>query len=541
MAVQYTPIPEFQVPNVNFLGALAQGEASRLQEIQAAKAAQAMELQGRAAQRQEEESALNAKAKLEELNQKIRALAMSRLSAVPEGDQEGYLKTIGEFKDIFPSEYDVLSKRKWDADTRRMVLLTPEQQYKQTTKDVLLPSGETQTMRYPEFGGGAAAPVNALRSAAQLEPIEDANKNILGYRVKGTGITKTPEEAAQYNYTMAREGTGKNPRSSAQGIGQFIDSTFVDTYRKTFPDRARSMSPSQILAQRGTTVDGVPVEEPMLQAFTAANQQRLRDAGFAPSKGNTYLAHFAGPEGAIDVLSASPDTPVTELLSPKAIKANPEVFSKVKTAGDLIRWAGGAGGAAANAPAKTFEPTNMKPLGTVKRASQEASLNILNDLDFDPSGQDRVSKMISASTSGPIETAGSQIFRALGATTPGREAIAGLEVLAGEYTLEKIGGKLGAGISNEDRAFISKTMGDISNPLIPAPERLRAWNEVKRRLANYADVKLPAVAAAGRGKAGEMPSEQPKAPLTAPKVGDVRRGYVFKGGNPASPSSWEKQ
>jgi GH24 family phage-related lysozyme (muramidase) len=169
MAVQYAPFPEFQVPNVNILGALAQGQASQLQEVQAAKAAQTMELQGRAAQRQEEESALNAKAKLQELNEKIRSLAMSRLSAVPEGDQEAYLKTIGEFKDIFPSEYDVLSKRKWDADTRRMVLLTPEQQYKQTTKDVLLPSGETQTMRYPEFGGGAAAPIGGLVSAPKQE------------------------------------------------------------------------------------------------------------------------------------------------------------------------------------------------------------------------------------------------------------------------------------------------------------------------------------------------------------------------------------
>jgi len=46
MAVQYTPIPEFQVPNVNFLGAMAQGEAARLAELQAAKTAQAMELAG---------------------------------------------------------------------------------------------------------------------------------------------------------------------------------------------------------------------------------------------------------------------------------------------------------------------------------------------------------------------------------------------------------------------------------------------------------------------------------------------------------------
>jgi GH24 family phage-related lysozyme (muramidase) len=43
MPIQYQPFPEFQVPNVNILGALAQGQASALQETQAQKLAQQME------------------------------------------------------------------------------------------------------------------------------------------------------------------------------------------------------------------------------------------------------------------------------------------------------------------------------------------------------------------------------------------------------------------------------------------------------------------------------------------------------------------
>lgn len=160
MPIQYQPFPEFQVPNVNLLGAYAQGAALRGQELQQEKLAQQMEASAT-------KDALEAKTKLQELNDKIRAHAIARLQAVPEGDQEAYLRTIGEFKDIFPDEYEVMSKRKWDADTRRMVLLSPEQQYKQTTKDVLLPSGETQTMRYPEFGGGGATPISGLISAAK--------------------------------------------------------------------------------------------------------------------------------------------------------------------------------------------------------------------------------------------------------------------------------------------------------------------------------------------------------------------------------------
>ena len=49
MVVRYTPTPEFQFPNVNFLGAMAQGEASRLQELQQEKLAQQLELQRTAA------------------------------------------------------------------------------------------------------------------------------------------------------------------------------------------------------------------------------------------------------------------------------------------------------------------------------------------------------------------------------------------------------------------------------------------------------------------------------------------------------------
>lgn len=189
MPIEYRPLPELQFPNLNLMGAFAQGQAMQQSQLQAEKTAQAMELAGRAAQRQEEEAARNAQIKLQELNDKIRAHALSRLSAVPEGDQAGYMKTIEEFKDIFPSEYEVLSKRKWDADTRRMVLLTPEQQYKQATKDVLLPSGQTQTMRYPEFGGGAAAPIGDLVSAPKQE-LKEVGGEL--YNVTPQGATAVP-------------------------------------------------------------------------------------------------------------------------------------------------------------------------------------------------------------------------------------------------------------------------------------------------------------------------------------------------------------
>jgi hypothetical protein len=332
---------------------------------------------------------------------------------------------------------------------------------------------------------------------------------------------------------MAREGTGKNPRSSAEGLGQFIDSTFVDTYRKTFPDRAKGMSKEAILAQRGTMVDGAPVEEPMLQAFTAANQQKLRDAGFQPSRGNTYLAHFAGPDGAIDVLSASPDTPVTELLSPRAIKANPEVFSKVKTAGDLIRWAGGAapGGRqkveGLREPLQSYRPA---PIGTEDYTAQKSALKFLDAIEYDPeTGANRPAQLLEGVGGGRPTQVLYGLARAFGVSTGGTRGEARLSSGQKNALLAKVGDNMGGrSFTDEDRRFVMDTIGGLDDTAVPVGDRLARFDEAVRMFTNRAAVPYkaapqlerlqglatPAGAAAerpSRGQAGEV-----AAPVSAP-------------------------
>jgi hypothetical protein len=130
------------------------------------------------------------------------------------------------------------------------------------------------------------------------------------------------------------EGVGRNPLSTAQGPGQFINSTFVQTFRKTFPDASTGMTDKQILAQRGTGV-----ETAMLKKFTEDNQAVLASRGFAPTNANTYLAHFLGAGGATKVLSAAPNTPIAQVVDAAAIAANPSVFRNIRTAGDMQQWA----------------------------------------------------------------------------------------------------------------------------------------------------------------------------------------------------------
>jgi hypothetical protein len=66
----------------------------------------------------------------------------------------------------------------------------------------------------------------------------------------------------------------------------------------------------------------------------------LASAGIQPTPGNVYLAHFLGAGGARNVLSADPNTPLSQVVSADAIKANPEVLAiRNKTVGDLQNWA----------------------------------------------------------------------------------------------------------------------------------------------------------------------------------------------------------
>jgi hypothetical protein len=135
------------------------------------------------------------------------------------------------------------------------------------------------------------------------------------------------------------EGRGANPASSARGQFQFIDPTFIDEFKRNFPDIARGLSNSQILSYRNSTLpDGRPIEEFLGEAHTNRNAATLSRAGFEPNGANLYLAHFAGVGGARRLLSADPNTPVERILTPDAIDANP--FLRGKTAGQIIAWAG---------------------------------------------------------------------------------------------------------------------------------------------------------------------------------------------------------
>src|SRR6202000_1264358 len=123
-----------------------------------------------------------------------------------------------------------------------------------------------------------------------------------------------------------------NPNSAASGAHGFTDGTWIETVRKNRPDLA-DQPDAAILALKGDP----RLSGQMADAYGNANAAILSKNGLPVTDGPKYLAHFAGPGGAVKVLQADPNTPVSDILGPAAVKANP--FLQGMTAQGLQAWA----------------------------------------------------------------------------------------------------------------------------------------------------------------------------------------------------------
>lgn len=131
----------------------------------------------------------------------------------------------------------------------------------------------------------------------------------------------------------AGDPNARNRRSSATGLGQFIDSTWLNTVKQHRPDLMQGRSAADVLAMRTDPT----ISREMLARHTEDNQRGLRSAGIDPTPGNTYLAHFAGLGGARSLMQAPDDADAGSILGGKVVAANP--FLRGMTVADVRRWA----------------------------------------------------------------------------------------------------------------------------------------------------------------------------------------------------------
>lgn len=159
-------------------------------------------------------------------------------------------------------------------------------------------------------------PVNINSAQAQTgNPVQDAVNRIIGAESGG----KT---------------TAKNKKSSAEGLGQFIDSTWLYMVKKHRPDIAKGKTNAQILALK---TNGELSRE-MTTRYVEENAALLKKHGFPVNIRNLYVMHFLGSGEGPKLLRADPNQPVSSFISAQSINANQKVLSG-KTAQQVLDWA----------------------------------------------------------------------------------------------------------------------------------------------------------------------------------------------------------
>ncbi len=154
----------------------------------------------------------------------------------------------------------------------------------------------------------------------------------------------------------AGNATAQNTRSTATGLGQFIESTWLRMMRTYRPDLANAMSRADLLALRTDPT----LSRTMVKRLAQENEAYLRARGHNPTSGQLYLAHFLGPGGADKVLSADDSLTIAALMGQGVIKANP--FLKNYTVAKLKGWADRKmhSKGATDAPARVVVPASAE-------------------------------------------------------------------------------------------------------------------------------------------------------------------------------------
>jgi len=148
--------------------------------------------------------------------------------------------------------------------------------------------------------------------------------------------------------------TARNPRSSAGGLYQFIDSTWGSVLRRMEPQTYGNMTDAQ-LAPLKTDPRFVDLQNKAAEFhLTRDIQPTLERAGVPNTPGTAYLGWFQGPAGAARLYNAPAGARVADLF-PNTVAANANMTFNGKkyadwTREDAINWANTKmGGASAEA------------------------------------------------------------------------------------------------------------------------------------------------------------------------------------------------
>jgi hypothetical protein len=199
-----------------------------------------------------------------------------------------------------------------------------------------------------EIAGAAAQLPAWAHIAMPVDPISSANAAV----AQITGVIRQAAQAVgtSFNYLLATAKVESNfnpnaaaPTSSARGLFQFIEQTWLATLKEAGPRLGYGQYADAIVR---TPSGRMEVSDPVMRekilnlrhdpaanaamagAFTRSNAEILtRRLGRAPSEGELYIAHFLGAGGAAKLIKASSSSQVSAAeLFPAAANANRSIF-----------------------------------------------------------------------------------------------------------------------------------------------------------------------------------------------------------------------
>lgn len=157
----------------------------------------------------------------------------------------------------------------------------------------------------------------------------------------------------------------KNPKSSAQGAGQFISSTWSGLVDRFRPEWKEGLTPQQVLDLRNDPEKSAE----MVERYRGLNAKVLQSAGLPVNDATLYLSHMLDGPMAAKVLLSDSGADVRDVIGEKAYNANLDKNGRFlgldnPTVGNYVGWAerkmggktGEGGAGAAGAASGDFSP-----------------------------------------------------------------------------------------------------------------------------------------------------------------------------------------
>lgn len=500
MPIQYSPFPEFQVPNLNLMGAYAQGEALKSQELAQAKTAQAMESAAAKDVREEE------KTRFELASKKYDSL----IDMAPRLNAKNYDAWYKQVTETFPLAAATLPPT-YDPQTVAMLGLKGADLKPQVLQQHF---GDTSRfVRIGATGGTEIVPGSEVTAPAKQEVVDLGDKGkflknertgaltpITEQMLQGGALNMPAAKAAISNIESGGDYGAVGPVTKsgdrAYGKYQVMGSNVPSWTRQAL---GKSLTPQEFLkdkdaqeavfedqfarntAKYGSAQDAASVwfsGKPLAKAGQRADILGTTVPSYV-NKFNAVYGRQAPVQNAMvaPITGVAPQMPMAPIAPPAGVIAPQTIAPQ---------------------PALPSMKLPEYPVGSTEANNQKFGLETLKSAGYNPAtGEDKVSGLIAQSTSGRLQkNVGRIVGDIFGEAPKGAEKIAEIKTIVNDAILKKLNGKLGAGISNEDRAFIESTLGDLGNPDIPSNVRLAAWNQVKQVLSKYAGFEQPTTPAA---------------------------------------------